>query len=272
MADTLRTELIKLAHSRPELRADLMPLIGLGKTAGVEAAGCPTNLDESECKEWEANTEKYKDVVKDKHTAGNKTAGAADYTAPRLDYMTFADQYMRPWLMTVCRAAARACGADDEPDVVYGIMSLGDGVSFYNSGVESRVYDGCHYLIFEHGLGGVIFHLIAGDRQQLLDVCQPLLVLLVFRLAKLLLIAGFAEHQAENLLDRPGDENDPLLEQPGIDVVGPLPAVGLLDHHGDEVLHVSVLWVAHGVPCQKCSRAWARRARAPARSVWLSRP
>jgi len=31
------------------------------------AEGCPDNLDESECKAWEANTEKYKDVVKDKH-------------------------------------------------------------------------------------------------------------------------------------------------------------------------------------------------------------
>ena len=33
---------------------------------GVLAEGCPDNLDESECAEWEANTEKYKDVVKDK--------------------------------------------------------------------------------------------------------------------------------------------------------------------------------------------------------------
>ena len=32
---------------------------------GLMAEGCPDNLDESECKEWEANTEKYKDVVKD---------------------------------------------------------------------------------------------------------------------------------------------------------------------------------------------------------------
>ena len=33
------------------------------------AEGCPDNLGESECSEWEANTEKYKDVVKDQHTA-----------------------------------------------------------------------------------------------------------------------------------------------------------------------------------------------------------
>ena len=32
-----------------------------------------------------------------------------------------------------------------------------------------------------------------------------------------------------------GDEDDALLEQPRKDVVGALAAVGLLDHHGDEV-------------------------------------
>jgi hypothetical protein len=32
---------------------------------GLLAEGCPDNLDEAKCKEWEANTEKYKDVVKD---------------------------------------------------------------------------------------------------------------------------------------------------------------------------------------------------------------
>ena len=47
------------------------------------------------------------------------------------------------------------------------------------------------------------------------------------------------------ILDRAGDEDDPLLEKPRIDVVGPFPAVGLLDHHGNEVLHVSFLRVAH---------------------------
>ena len=33
------------------------------------AEGCPSNLDPSECKEWEDNTEKYKDVVKNQHHA-----------------------------------------------------------------------------------------------------------------------------------------------------------------------------------------------------------
>ena len=40
------------------------------------AEGCPDNLDEAGCEEWEANTEKYKDVVKDqyKSAAGAKRA------------------------------------------------------------------------------------------------------------------------------------------------------------------------------------------------------
>lgn len=38
---------------------------------GRMAQGCPDNLDPAECKEWESNTEKYKDVVKNQHQAGN---------------------------------------------------------------------------------------------------------------------------------------------------------------------------------------------------------
>lgn len=41
---------------------------------GRLADGCPDNLDESECKEWESNTDKYKDVVKDQH----KSAASID--------------------------------------------------------------------------------------------------------------------------------------------------------------------------------------------------
>lgn len=37
---------------------------------GILAEGCPDNLDDAECKTWEANTEKYRDVVKDQHQAG----------------------------------------------------------------------------------------------------------------------------------------------------------------------------------------------------------
>lgn len=46
-------------------------LDGLIADLELMAEGCPDNLDSSECAEWEANTEKYQDVVKDQH----KTAG-----------------------------------------------------------------------------------------------------------------------------------------------------------------------------------------------------
>jgi hypothetical protein len=44
-----------------EMPTDLDPIL---------ADGCPDNLDESGCAEWESNTEKYKDVVKNQHQAG----------------------------------------------------------------------------------------------------------------------------------------------------------------------------------------------------------
>lgn len=48
--------------------------------AGLEfmAEGCPDNLDEAGCEEWEANTEKYKDVVKDLHKAAAEALKLAD--------------------------------------------------------------------------------------------------------------------------------------------------------------------------------------------------
>lgn len=36
---------------------------------GILAEGCPDNLDDADCKSWESNTEKYKNVVKDQHQA-----------------------------------------------------------------------------------------------------------------------------------------------------------------------------------------------------------
>jgi hypothetical protein len=54
---------------------------------GRMAEGCPDNLDEGECKEWEANTDKYKDVVKDKHQATDKAAGFS--FAERTAYFSF---------------------------------------------------------------------------------------------------------------------------------------------------------------------------------------
>ena len=47
------------------------------------------------------------------------------------------------------------------------------------------------------------------------------------------------------VLHRAGDEDDALLEEARIDVVGPLAPVGLLDHHGNEVVHVGVYRVSH---------------------------
>jgi hypothetical protein len=55
------------------LETDLLALTQL-------AEGCPDNLDKSECAEWEANTEKYKDVVKDLHKkAGDIPADVERY-------------------------------------------------------------------------------------------------------------------------------------------------------------------------------------------------
>ena len=57
------------------------------------------------------------------------------------------------------------------------------------------------------------------------------------------------------VLDRTGDEDDPLLQQARIDVVGALAAVGLLDHHRHE-LHVGVDGVFHGLPSAgRCRQA-----------------
>ena len=42
-------------------------------------------------------------------------------------------------------------------------------------------------------------------------------------------------------------EDDPLLQEPGIDVICPLAAIGLFDHHGDESVHVDIMWVTHCV-------------------------
>ena len=50
---------------------------------GVLAEGCPDNLDEGECKEWESNTDKYKDVVKDQHKAATWEEGEVDEDDPR---------------------------------------------------------------------------------------------------------------------------------------------------------------------------------------------
>ena len=83
-------------------------------------------------------------------------------------------------------------------------------------------------------------------------------------------------HQRRHpVLDRTGDENDALLEEPRINVVGPLAADGLLDHHGDDVVHVRIAGISHlgsfgphgpessggRPPCTttKCARTGSRR-------------
>ena len=60
------------------------------------AEGCPDNLDEGECKEWEANTDKYKDVVKDKHQASRRRLTAAPKVAARRLYQ-IAEEIRRDW-------------------------------------------------------------------------------------------------------------------------------------------------------------------------------
>ena len=45
-----------------------------------------------------------------------------------------------------------------------------------------------------------------------------------------------ADQVGDGVVDRRAQEDDVLLEQPGVQVVGPLAPVGLLDHRGDEVV------------------------------------
>src|SRR5262249_39606480 len=56
------------------------------------------------------------------------------------------------------------------------------------------------------------------------------------------------DQRGHAVFHRPRNEDDPFLEQPRIDVVGPFPTVGLFDHHRDQILHVSVLGIAHDSP------------------------
>ena len=53
-------------------------------------------------------------------------------------------------------------------------------------------------------------------------------------------------HQrGDAVVDRAGDEDDPFLQQARINVIGALAAVGLLDHHGNEMLHVGIDGIFH---------------------------
>jgi hypothetical protein len=60
-------------------------------------------------------------------------------------------------------------------------------------------------------------------------------------------------HQRRHaVLDRTGDEDDALLQEARKNVVGPFAAVGLLDHHGHQVLHVGV----DGISQTALPKAW----------------
>lgn len=69
--DNFKTAFAELSKLADDPMADLEIL----------AEGCPDNLDAEACKEWEANTDKYQDVVKDQHKealdALTKLAGEA---------------------------------------------------------------------------------------------------------------------------------------------------------------------------------------------------
>ena len=48
------------------------------------------------------------------------------------------------------------------------------------------------------------------------------------------------------VFDRAGDEDDALLQQARIDVIGALAAVGLFDHHGHQRVQVDMAQIFHG--------------------------
>jgi hypothetical protein len=50
------------------------------------------------------------------------------------------------------------------------------------------------------------------------------------------------------VFDRPGDEDDALLQETRIDVVGALAPVGLLDHHRHKRVQIDVGWILHLCP------------------------
>jgi hypothetical protein len=64
-------------------------------------------------------------------------------------------------------------------------------------------------------------------------------------------ILGFQEQQLRDnqcghaVFDRSGDEDDALLQKSRIDVVGVLAAIGLLDHHWDELVLVGIVRISH---------------------------
>src|SRR5207344_2036829 len=74
-------------------------------------------------------------------------------------------------------------------------------------------------------------------------------------------VLGLQEQQLRNhqggnaILDRPSDEDNPLLQEPRVDVVGPLATVGLLDHHGHQIIHVGIDGISHFVSLTRITTA-----------------
>src|SRR5690606_17417179 len=56
-----------------------------------------------------------------------------------------------------------------------------------------------------------------------------------------------ADQVGDRVVDRCAQEDDVLLEQPAVEVVGPLAPVGLLDHRGHEVVADHVVVLADGL-------------------------
>jgi len=78
----LRKALLRTASQLPNGDSSRRAILDLVRNAdmpmGMTAKGCPTNVDDAgKCEEWDANSEKYKDVVKDKHrqALADKEAG-----------------------------------------------------------------------------------------------------------------------------------------------------------------------------------------------------
>src|SRR6185312_8948878 len=57
-----------------------------------------------------------------------------------------------------------------------------------------------------------------------------------------------ADQACNRVIDRADEKNDALLQQPRIDVVGALAAVGLLDHHRNEVVHINLKGIHRSLP------------------------
>ena len=49
---------------------------------------------------------------------------------------------------------------------------------------------------------------------------------------------------AHAIVNRPGNKDDPFFQKTGENIIGPFPARGLLNDHGNEV-HIGIDWIFH---------------------------